>query len=437
MTGRVVVVGAGLAGLTCAQRLQEAGVDVVVLEAGQRPGGRVRTVRSFAEGQHAESGAEWVDSIHHRLLALAARYGVAVEPQGQVWDRLRPWLDVGGERLSADDTRRRFAVDAELDRFGTLVAAVTAGVGDPAHPERHRDATALDASSIADLIDDADLGPIARLLVARNMQGEFACEPWEISTLFVAQQRALYEGPEVVQAHRVIGGLDRITDAMAADLGERLRLEQPVVAVRHDDTGAEVVTPTGIVAAQTVVLACALPPLRRVRFDPPLPPPLARAITELEYGAVTKSAVQYRERAWDAGYLTTDRDIQRVYEPTATQPGDAGILLAYTGGDDSRRLDRLDETGRIAHVAGQIAAIHPDLGTAQGAFSRSWRTDARFGGAYVVYGPGQVTAHWPSLRRRYGSLVLAGEHTATFTGYMEGAIESGEQAAATALTTGG
>jgi monoamine oxidase len=435
MTGRVVVVGAGLAGLTCAQRLQEASVDVVVLEAADRPGGRVRTVRTFADGQYAESGAEWVDSIHHRLLALAARYGVVVEPQGQVWDRLRPWLDVGGERVSADEARRRFTLDAELDRFGALLGRVTAGVGDPAHPEQHPDADAVDARSIADLIDDADLGPIARLLVARNMQGEFACEPREISTLFVAQQRALYVGPEVVRAHRVAGGLDRITDAMAAGLGERLRLEQPVVAVRHDDDGAEVVTSDGTVAAQTVVLACALPPLRNVRFDPPLPNALTEAVTELQYGAVTKSALQYRERAWDAGYLTTDRDIQRVYEPTASQPGDSGILLAYTGGDDSRRLDDLDETARIEHVAEQVAAIHPGLGEVHDAFSRSWRTDARFGGAYVVYGPGQVTAHWRALRRRYGSLILAGEHTATFTGYMEGAVESGEQAAATVLAT--
>jgi monoamine oxidase len=435
VTERVVVVGAGLAGLTCALRLQEAGIDVVVLEAGTRPGGRVRTVRSLADGQYAESGAEWVDTIHHRLLALAATYGVVVEPQGQVWDRLRPWLDVGGARLSADDARERFGLDAELDRFGALLGESIAGVDDPAHPERHPDAASVDARSIADLIDAADLGPIATLLVARNMQGEFAGEPREISTLFVAQQRALYQGHDVVRAHRVVGGLDRITDAMAAGLGDRLRLRQPVVAVRHDDTGAEVVTSSGTVVGDEVVLACALPPLRAVHFDPPLPAALTRAMTELRYGAVTKSAVQYDERRWDAGYLTTDRDIQRVYEPTAAQPGDGGILLAYAGGEGSRRLDRLDESGRVAHVSGQVAAIHPLLGAPGRAFSRSWRSDARFGGAYVVYGPGQVVAHWEALRRRYGSLVLAGEHTATFTGYMEGAVESGERAAAAALTT--
>ena len=158
-------------------------------------------------------------------------------------------------------------------------------------------------------------------------------------------------------------------------------------------------------------------------------------MTDLRYGAVTKSCIQYDGRRWAAGYLTTDRDIQRVYEPTTAQPGDGGILLAYTGGDGSRRLDRLDESGRVAHVADQVAAIHPGLGAPGRAFSRSWRTDARFGGAYVVYGPGQVVAHWEALRRRYGSLVLAGEHTATFTGYMEGAVESGELAAAAGLAT--
>jgi monoamine oxidase len=433
VTDRVVVVGAGLAGLTCAQRLKESGVEVVVLEAGDRAGGRVRTVRSYTDGQYAESGAEWVDSIHFRLLALAARYDVAVESQGQVWDRLRPWLDVDGERFSGDDARRRFDLDVELDRFGNLLGEITAGVSDPAHPERHTDAAAVDGRSIADLIDDADLGPIARLLVARNMQGEFACEPTEISTLFVAQQRALYEGPDAVRAHRVVGGLDRITDAMADGLGSALRLHEAVVAVHHDDGAADVVTRSGTVSGATVVLACALPPMRAVRFDPPLPAALALAVKELTYGAVTKTAVQYPERTWDAGYLTTDRDIQRVYEPTTAQPGLAGVLLTYTGGDGSRLLDRLDEAGRVGHVTAQLAAIHPGLGAPGRGFSRSWRTDARFGGAYVVYGPGQVVALWPALRRRYGSLVLAGEHTATFTGYMEGAVESGEQAAAAVL----
>jgi monoamine oxidase len=433
VTERVVVVGAGFAGLTCAQRLQEAGAEVVVLEAGARAGGRVRTVRSFTDDQYAESGAEWVDSIHHRLLALAAKYGVAVEPQGHVWERLRPWLDVDGERLSGDDARGKFGLDDELDRFGSLLGEITSGVSDPAHPEHHTDAAAVDGRSIADLMNDADLGPIARLLVSRNMQGEFACEAREISTLFVAQQRALYAGPDTVRAHRVTGGLDRITDAMAASLGSALRLHEPVVAVHHDERGADVVTRSGTVSATTVVLACALPPLRAVRFDPPLPAALALAMKELTYGAVTKTAVQYQERAWDAGYLTTDREIQRVYEPTTAAPGSPGVLMAYTGGDGSRLLDRLDETGRIGHVTAQLAAIHPRLGEPGPAFSRSWRTDARFGGAYVVYGPGQVVAHWRALRCRYGSLVLAGEHTATFTGYMEGAIESGERAAAVIL----
>lgn len=437
MTDRIVVVGAGLAGLTCAQRLQEAGAEVVVLEAGERAGGRVRTVRSFSDDQYAESGAEWVDSIHHRLLALAAKYGATVDPQGQVWDRLRPWLDVDGERLNGDEARIKFDLDDELDRFGNLLGEITSGVTDPVHPEHHADAADVDGRSIADLIDDADVGPIARLLVSRNMQGEFACEPREISTLFVAQQRALYAGPDTVRAHRVVGGLDRITDAMAANLGSALRLHEPVVAVHHDDGAADVITPSGTVSGATVVLACALPPLRAVRFDPPLPAALALAVKELTYGAVTKTAVQYQDRAWDAGYLTTDRDIQRVYEPTTSEPGAAGVLLAYTGGDGSRRLDRLDEAGRISHVAAQLAAIHPRLGAPGPAFSRSWRADARFGGAYVVYGPGQVVAHWPALRRRYGSLVLAGEHTATFTGYMEGAIESGERAAAVALANEG
>jgi monoamine oxidase len=171
-------------------------------------------------------------------------------------------------------------------------------------------------------------------------------------------------------------------------------------------------------------------PLRQVRFDPVLPPPLAAAIAQLSYGAITKTALQYPHRRWPAGYANTSLDSQRVYEPTADQPGEAGALMAYVGGDGGREQAAMPEAERMQRTAADIETMYHLGDGPLGGFSRAWSAEARYGGSYAVYGPGQVCAHWHVLRQPCGPLWLAGEHTATWTGYLEGAVESGERAAA-------
>jgi monoamine oxidase len=113
-----------------------------------------------------------------------------------------------------------------------------------------------------------------------------------------------------------------------------------------------------------------------------------------------------------------------VYEPTIDQPGPTGIAMAYTGGDGGRRLAELDENRRVDSVAADLATMYPTIGAPLGGFSRAWSAEPRFGGSYAAYGPGTVTAHWQVLREPHGRLHLAGEHVATWTGYLEGAVES-------------
>ncbi len=436
----VIVVGAGLAGLTAAGELRRHGLDVLVLEAGGRPGGRVRTVRApFAAGQHVESGAEWVDSVHRRMHALMDRFGVELEGEGQTWGLVRRWLHLDGELLDPAGLAARVpTLRAELARYEEI-AQRDLDRCDPEHPDRHPDAAAIDARSLAEAIDEADLGPVARLFATRDAQGEFAAEPGEVSLLSLLQQRALYrvaagEGRSVARAHRVVGGLDRITAGLAAGIGPALRLAEPVVGIGHGDT-LEVRTPSAVYRAGHVVVSCSLIPLRRIAFDPPLPSPLAAAVAGLGYGTVTKTALQYTRRWWPAGYATTESPIQRVYEPTVDQPGPPGVLMAYTGGAGGHRLAESTEAERMDLVGGQQRAVYrctgaPDADAPVTGFSRAWSAEARFGGSYSNYRPGEVTAYWDVLRRPAGRIHLAGEHVATWTGYMEGAVESGETVAA-------
>jgi monoamine oxidase len=436
---RVVVVGAGLAGLRTASVLRAAGVDVVVIEASHRVGGRVRTVHdAFIEGQYSESGAEWVDTVHHRMLELMDRFGVPLLGEGERWTTIRRWIHRDGELMSPQRVREVAPnVDRELDAFEAIVESAADAIADPARPDLHADAEALDARSLADVAAEAGLGELAALFARRNAQGEFAAEPAQVSLLFVAQQRAhqaaLSSGADVA-AHRASGGFSRIAAGMAKELGDDVSFGETLLAVRQDDRGVAVRTDRRELVADHVVLACSLVPLRSVQFEPAMPAPLHAAFHGLAYGTVTKTSVQFAQRQWPAGYATTSGRAQRVYEPTIDQPGTPGILMSYCGGDGGHEWATLSEAERVALATSEMRSMHGLTADALGGFSRAWSTEARYGGSYAVYTPGQVTAFWQVLREPWGRVHLAGEHVATCTGYMEGALESGDLTAARLIT---
>lgn len=436
-----------MAGLSAAEALSNAGADVTLIEAGHRPGGRTRTVRdNFRNGQVADSGAEWVDSIHWRYRELMARYGVVDEGEPAPWTTIRRWMFWDGRQVSGRDLDGlEPGLFAAIEQYEEATDAPAATLADPSRPDLHPDAALLDARSLADVIAESGLGPAGRLLAARNSQGEFAAEPRQVSCLFVAQQRA-HEQEEVrrqgveATANRVAGGTGQIAESLARELSARfsdrftLLFGHRLIAVEQHADGitATVRSSDGEthVAADHVVLACSLVPLRGVDFRNDMPPLLAEAVRSLGYGSITKTAVQFERRAWTGGYGTTDSVSQRIYETTVDQPGESGILMAYCGGEGGARLASLSEDERIELITNDMRRVHSMSSASLGAFSRAWSTHANYGGAYAVYEPGQVTRYWRVLREPWGRVHLAGEHVATCTGYMEGAIESGRTVAA-------
>jgi monoamine oxidase len=438
---RVVVVGAGLAGLRAAEVLGAAGSDVVLVEGGHRPGGRVRTVHApFAGGQYSESGAEWVDDIHERLLAQLDRFGVRLLGSGEQWTAIRRWLHHEGRLLSPQDVR---AADPDLDRqfadFERIVESATSGVADASAPHLHPDAAAVDARSLADVADEVGLGELGAIFKRRDAQGEFAAEPWQVSLLFVAQQRAhqrdAARGRDIT-AYRVEGGFTRVADGMAAALGDVVHYGEHLVGVAQHADGVVVHTDQRSIDADHIVLACSFVPLRRVQFHDALPPVLRAAIHELGYGTVTKTSVQWSARQWPKGYATTAGRAQRVYEPTVDQPGTDGILMSYCGGEGGHEWAQMSEAGRIGLAAEEMRAMHGLTADVVGGYSRAWSTEPRYGGSYCVYLPGQVGRFWQAMREPWGRVHFAGEHVATCTGYMEGALESGETVATRLIAAG-
>lgn len=437
---RVVVVGAGLAGLSAAESLERGGADVVLLEATDRVGGRVRTVTL---GDHVvETGAEWVDSLHWRMHELMARYGVESEGDGMIWSTIRHWLHwegvrYAGDRISDIDPN---AID-ELQHFDDVVDSAGDAMPDPSRPSSHPDAVRLDSRSLADVMDDLELGAVARLFARRNSQGEFAAEPHEVSLLFVAQQRA-QERVELerlgveFRAHRVVGGLSRIVEGLWRDVSRKIdaRPNSPIVWIDQEATSVRVGVADGsILEAEQIVLAVPLGPLRSIAFRSAMPDDLHRAVHGLGWGQITKTAVRFARREWLRGYGTTDSVSQRLYEPTIDQSGEPGVLMSYCGGDGGLELASRADDERIATITADMRRVHGITADAIGALSQAWPEEPFVRGAYSVYRPGEVLRYWDVLRAPWGRVHLAGEHVATCTGYMEGAVESGRAVAARIL----
>jgi monoamine oxidase len=431
--GHVVVVGAGLAGLAAADELQRAGWNVTVVEARERVGGRVWTIRSrFTDGQHAEAGGEFIDTKHTYLLAYLRRFGLATETVGAGTDNFDDAAFFGGRRRIADEvfTAR---VRAEADRFWDRIDELASRI-DLENPSR---GNALDRRSVGSLLNSLALSPLARLSVTLNVRDEATVEPERLSLLFglMAVKAAADQPDSGIETYRIKGGNDQLPHALADGLGRAVRLGAPVTAIARTPEGVRVTAGGERIAADWCVLATPLPPLRDVAFTPALPAAVREAIAQLRYGTGTKTFLQYGRRIWrDQGFdgdTLSDLRFNTAWEATDQQPGRSGILLLYTAGSNGSIFSRYPAARRVREAASELDRVYPGSLAELGATSSvAWDRERYTGGTYSAYAPGQVSRFWRALRRPAGRVIFAGEHTAFLSGYMEGAIRSGKRAAA-------
>jgi len=234
--GRVIVVGAGLAGLTAAYELDRAGWEVIVLEARERVGGRVRTIRSpFTAGQHAEAGGEFIDTDHRWMRTYARRFGLALEDVRVGADELDGLVSYAGRQGKAEDVVTD-EEDAEVARWEAALDRLAEPL-DPADPLAA--GAALDRRSAADLLDEVDLDPFARAIVERELRDEYTVEPDRLSLLFAASLQALTaETPEDgIEAFRIQAGNAALPRAFAAELGDAIELDAPVTRIERRNGG--------------------------------------------------------------------------------------------------------------------------------------------------------------------------------------------------------
>ncbi|MGB7219826.1 MAG: FAD-dependent oxidoreductase [Vicinamibacterales bacterium] len=444
----VVVVGAGLAGLMAADVLRKAGRQVVVLEARGYPGGRVRTIREpFDEGLFAEAGAIRIAPSHQIVIRLAKQFGLD----------LVPFDSSNGSSLITVGTRRIRTDALSRTTLPLELKADERGLGQGALLERY----------VGDLPNDlADLAPTAASYARWEAFDRLTWHEWlrsrgaspgavrlmtlggdssELSALYVLRQFALLRG--TTQFYKLQGGMDQLPRAMAGALGDRVRYNAAVV--RLDQADAE--TPartvrvdyvendqTRSLRASRVILAIPFSTLRQIDVRPALSPNRARVINELPYFPATRLLLQSRTRFWHAsglsGYARTDQPAE-IWDCTYDAPAAPGILGATVGGALGRSMLEMSEDQCIQLGWDLVAATFPDIraGFVKGVALR-WALEPWSRGAFAVFHPGQMTSMMPGISRPEGRLHFAGEHTSSWMGWMEGALESGERAAREVLS---
>ena len=428
----MLVAGAGFAGLAAARDLLARGATVTVIEARDRVGGRVWTIREgFAEGQHAEAGGEFVDEEHHELRDLATELGLKVT-------RI---LKGGFGYVRADPSGRATIVGTKATRGWDRLAHELRSVSRPyALAEQRWDSpitAGLARRSVASWLDDVKADPDLRA-TATGLRGFFLADPEELSLIALIDQFSVNGAPGG-GLYRIEGGADRLAQGLATPIGDRLRLKTELVALSHRGKVVRASLKHNRTLTQIncdyAVLALPATLLRRIPITLALPAQQHEAVARLKYGRATRTLLQFAKRFWRADgrprAFGSPLPFGAVWDGNEEQRGRAGILSLLAGGGAS------DATQAIVakHGARGLADALDWLGAKDSELVASrqfvWEQDPFARGGYAFFDP----AFDPSLRawlsRPAGRLFFAGEHTSIrWQGYMNGAIESGRRAAA-------
>jgi monoamine oxidase len=442
---KVVIVGAGMAGLVAAYELKRAGHKPVVLEAQPRVGGRVRTLRDvFTHGLYAEVGAMRIPRTHKLTLAYIDKFGL--KTNDFTMGNPQAYYHIGGKKLRMDQARK----DPDLLGF------------DVADHERGQTAGQLWAKTIQPLVDEIEKNGDAawEAIVARydeystrefleiNGWSEGAIEMFGL----IENQEALMNssflelfreeaGKYYTDMVEIQGGMDNLPHAFLPELTGEIHFGAKMIAVDQSPEGVTIHYQTRAgrftESGDYAILTVPFPVLRHIESLKPFARSKQRAIRELHYDASAKILFQCRRRFWEeddgifGGGTITDLPVRNVYYPDHGRETGRGVMLAsYTWSEDAQRWGSLSPADRVEQALEDIAQIHPQvIDEFEVGATHMWHQDEFAGGAFALFDPGQQTLLYREIIAPEGRIYFAGEHTSLAHAWIQGAIESGLRAA--------
>ncbi|HTD93285.1 MAG TPA: FAD-dependent oxidoreductase [Chitinophagaceae bacterium] len=416
---KVIIIGAGFSGLAAAYSLHKRNIDFTILEARNRISGRVfsHTIDP-KENLVIELGAEWVGNSHIRLRELCQELKLELENnqfeshliyQGKYykngeWNYSDQWLKkfksiiANYEHLTQADKLR-------LDKMDWWRFLSNNGC-------EGRD---LD---IRELFDSTDFGESIRDVSAFAALAEYA-ESSEKNEMDM----------------KIKGGNSLLAQGIAGKIGrEKIKLEHSVNRIVQDKLGVKVYCGNGTSFAGDKII-CTVPAFAagKIKWEPGLPADQVGAINELQYARINKNPLLFRERFWKAEDfdMVTDQSPHYFYHATKNQRSQKGVLISYTIGEKAAVVANQSDEWRADMIQQTLQPHFGDvkkLLESQGNYY--WGNDPYSFGSYAVYGKGQWFRVRPILARPHIHTHFAGEHLADWQGFMEGAINTGEEAAA-------
>ena len=434
---RIIVIGAGLAGLSCAYELDQAGFNVILIEARSRPGGRVSTYREpFSDNLYSEMGAEYVDSSDMYVHEYCKKFDLKVLPAKQ-YDGVYvkgQTLTIEGLRSGRDLLPFKGALEGKL--FGQEVQYIQKwidlvkqkGISSP-------EVQALDKISVEDILKKGGAPKDIIDLYTYANATEATAVPSKMSALYMvlSNTRTSNFSENTVEG-RIFCGNDQLPKTLAKKLGTKIMYNKPLQRLDYDSNGITATVKENKrlvqIPAKKCVLAIPASILKNIDINPGFSIEKINCINNQQYGHAMKIAMQYRQRFWDnknsiGQRVFTDTPLRRVYHFSIDQPGPRGILLSFTSGEDAIKLGRLDNNKRLNIAQNTCRNIWPEAPKFwEKGVVKYWNEDPWVKASYSFAGVGQKGFR-EILAKPEGPIFFAGEHTAIQRASMNGAIESG------------